>query len=147
MSLKKEIDNDFILAYKAKDTSKVSVLRMIKAEIKNKEIETKTELTDQDIFALLQKQIKQREESAAAYKQGGRDDLSAEEVKEIEIIKHYLPEELSDEDLSKIIEEAIKKIDAKSPADFGKVMGLVMPQTKGRASGLRVQAMVKEKIG
>ncbi len=132
------IEADFNEAYKAKNTQAVSLLRLIKSSIKNAEIHKKAKLSDEEILSLLQKEVKQREEAINQYNQGGRSDLAAKELQEIELINGYLPKQLSDTELRQIISSAIDQIKASGKQDFGKVMGILMPQIKGRASGNRV---------
>ena len=95
---------------------------------------------------MLQRERKRRLEAAEAYRDGGRDDLAEAEEREAEIIGSYLPEQISDEELSAIVGDAVAESGASSPKEMGKVMSLVMPQVKGRADGKRVSAVVKEKL-
>jgi hypothetical protein len=146
MSLKEKIAADFITAYKAKEAEKVSVLRMIQSAIKNAEIDSKQELTDEDVNAILAKQAKQRKDAIAQYKSGNRDDLVKKEESELTIIEDYLPKQMSEEDITAIVEAAIAKTGATSKADMGKVMGAIMPQVKGKADGSLVSKIVTEKL-
>jgi len=132
---------------KAKDTAKVSTLRLLISEIKNKEIDKRGELTDDEILAVIQKAVKQRKESIEQYEKAGRSDLVEKEKKELEILEAYLPQPLSEEELEAIIDEAIKEAQATSVKDMGKVMKIVMPKVRGRADGKIVNQKVREKLG
>ena len=129
-------------AMKERESGKerLSVLRMVWAAVRNKEIDEKTELTDDAVMAVLMKEVKQREDTIKEIKDANRPDLVAKNEEEIEILKKYLPEPLSDEELKKVIQDVIATTGAKSM----KVMGRVLAQTQGRAAGSRVSALVKE---
>lgn len=144
MNLVEQINHDFLSAYKSKDDAKSSLLRLLKSSIQNASIAKKAELTDEEVFKLIQREIKQRQDAIVEYKKGNRDDLAAKDESEIAILKTYLPSELSDQELEQIISETISSIGAQNPADFGKVMGAVMPKVTGRATGDRVSATVKK---
>lgn len=146
MTLKEQIEKDFIEAYKAKDELKASTLRMIKSAIKNKEIVSGNELDESAVVDVVAKEIKQRRDSADEYKKGGRPELAEKEEKEINILKVYLPEQLSEEEITKIVESAIKKTGASSISDIGKVMSVVMPEVKGKSDGALVSKIVKDKL-
>ena len=146
MNLKEKIDSDLVDAIKNKDELKSSVLRMVKASIKNKEIALGKELDDLGGMEIIAKEIKQRKDSIEQFKVGNRSDLAEKEEKEITIISGYLPKQLSEEGVRKIIVEAIFKTNASSTQDMGKVMGMVMPQLKGKADGTLVSKIVKEKL-
>ncbi len=147
MGLKEKIMQDMKEAMKAKDTAKVSTLRLLISEIKNKEIDKRGELTDDEILAVIQKAVKQRKESIEQYEKAGRSDLVEKEKKELEILEAYLPQPLSEEELEAIIDEAIKEAQATSVKDMGKVMKIVMPKVRGRADGKIVNQKVREKLG
>ena len=146
MNLTEQINQDFLIAYKSKDEAKSSVLRLLKSSIQNAEIAKKDELIDDEIFKLIQKEIKQRQDAIVEYKKGNREDLATKDETEISILKSYLPSELSDEELEQIVSETIATVGAQSQADFGKVMGAVMPKVTGRATGDRVSATVKKHL-
>ena len=161
MNLKQQIDQDLISALKSKDELKSSVLRMVKSSIKNKEIAlrqapskilgtsqggTPNELDDPTIIDVLSKEIKQRKDSIEQYQSGNRPELAEKEKKEIDIILEYLPEQMSEDKITKIIKDAITKSGASNMADMGKVMGIIMPEFKGKADGTLVSKIVKEKL-
>jgi hypothetical protein len=142
--LLERLENDFKVALKAKDGGKVSILRMLKASIKNKEIEKKAPLSDEDLYEILNSFVKRGKESIEQFSKAGRDDLVEKEKEEIEIIRSYLPEQLSEDEIRKVIQETIKETDAKGIGDLGKVMKIIMPKVKGRADGRLVNSLVRE---
>jgi len=144
MSLIEQIERDYVEAMKSKNESKVSVLRMLKSAIQNSKIQLQKELADDDVIKTVQSQIKQRKDSIATYENGGRAELADKEKAEIEILSVYMPEQLSDEELTAIVKSAIDETGATSAADMGKVMGKVMPQVAGRADGGQISTKVKE---
>ena len=143
MTLTEQIENDYLESYKNKDEAKTSLLRMLKSSIQNAKIAKKGELSDQDAIKLIQREAKQRQDAILDYKKGGRIDLAEKELKEIEYLKIYLPEELSDQELELIIKEGISQTGASGLSDFGKVMGATMPKIAGRATGDRVSQILK----
>lgn len=146
MTLKEQIEKDFVEAYKAKDELKSSTLRMIKSAIKNKEIAIGKELDDAATAEVITREVKQRRDSAEEYIKGDRPELAEKEIKEIEILKTYLPKQLSEEEITKIVDNAIEKTGASSPKDIGKVMGIVMLEAKGKSDGSLVSKIVKNKL-
>jgi len=146
MNILEQIDQNLTKALKEKDETTISVLRMLKSVIKNKEIEKGKKLEEEEILELINKEAKKRKEAAQAYEEGGRSELAEQEKKELEILKTYLPEQLSEEEIQKIVEETIKETRASSFQDIGKVIGAVMSKVKGRAEGSMVSKIVKEKL-
>jgi hypothetical protein len=144
--LSKKIERDFLQAYKAKDTQKVAVLRMLKAAIKNKQVELGREPDDAEVLGILTSQLKQRQESFEQYKSAGRDELAEQELKETGIIEEYLPPPLSDEELDRIVEEAVRESGASGMQDMGRVMQKIMPECKGRVDGKKVSEAVRAKL-
>lgn len=149
MSLRERIETDLKTAMKARDTDAVGTLRMALAAIKTEAAETGSggEVSDERVEELLAKEVKQRVESAEAYEAGGREDLAAKERREAEVLRSYLPEQMSDDELAAVVDEAIAEAGASGPGDMGQVMGVVMPKVKGRADGKQVNAMVRERLG
>ncbi len=142
--LEKKIADDLKGSIKNKDTLLTSTLRMITASMQNLAIEKQVkELEDSDVLKIISKQVKQRHDSIESFKKGGREDLVEKETKELEILKSYLPEQLSDKKVEDIVKKAIKDTGAGSKADFGRVMKQVMQETKGQADGKTVSAMVQ----
>lgn len=147
MSLLERIDGDLKTALKTSDKRRLSTLRMVKASLKNLQIEKGSELTDIDITGVFSTLAKQRRDSISEFRRAGRTDLADIEDAELAIILTYLPEQLSDEELAGIVDEAIKESGASSPRDMGTVMKIVMPGIKGRADGKIVNRKVKELLG
>ena len=146
MSLKKDIAEKIKESMKAKDSAKVGCLRFVMAAIKNREIEKREELTDAECIKVLSILAKQRGESIEMYKKGGRDELAAKESDELSIIKSFLPEELSEGEMLKLVEDAVAEIDASSMKDMGKVMKALAPKVAGRADGKVLSDMVKARL-
>lgn len=146
MSLKEQIENDLKGAMKAKEALKVSCLRLVKSAIKNKEIDLKGALDDNQVIAILSTLCKQRKESIEQFKKGGRNDLVKQEESELAILENYLPKQLSEKELEEIIVKAIAEIGAKDPKEVGRVMKTVMPAVAGRADGKRINAIVLKKL-
>ncbi|MEE9554496.1 MAG: GatB/YqeY domain-containing protein [candidate division Zixibacteria bacterium] len=141
-----KINNDLKAAMKTKDEVRLKTLRMLKSDLMYKSKESGGELSDEDILAVLTSAAKRRSEAIDEYRRGGRDDLVAEESAEFEIIKEFLPEQLSAEKLDELIDRAISEAEASSTQNFGAVMKLLMPEIKGRADGKAVNIAVKEKL-
>jgi len=162
MSLKEKIQTDIKKAMQEKDQLKVSVLRMLMAAIFNKEKEkraklSKTEeklekldelsqLTDEEITEVISRENKERKDSIEQYQKGNRQDLAEQEKKELGILKEYLPEQMSEDEIRKIVKEKINKTGASTPQDTGKVMGALMPELKGKAEGGMVNKIVQEEL-
>lgn len=146
MSLLKRIDEDLIKALKKHEGDKVTMFRGLKSNIKYKQIDKGDELTDQEVEAVLISAAKQRRDSIEQFKSGGRKDLVDKETAELEIIKEYLPKQLSDDKLREIIGLAIEKTGADSPAKMGLIMKEVMPEVKGKADGKLVNKIAAEML-
>ncbi len=151
MTLKEKLQNDLKDALKANSAEKRDTLRLLLSAISNREIENKGKgkegtLSDEEVLEVLGKEGKKRKESIEAYAKGGRSDLVEKEEKELQIIKTYLPEELGEEEIVNIVNEAIQAIRPESMKDFGKVMGEVAKRTKGRADNAKVSKLVKERM-
>lgn len=144
MSLHQRLDEDLKASIKGSDTLRTSVLRMLKAAIKNKEVEKRRELSDEEIISVISTLVKQRRESIELFSKGGREDLASKEKQELDILQSYLPRQLSQEELDKIIMEAIKESSAEGIRDIGKVMRLIMPRIQGAADGKIVNQRVRE---
>jgi len=146
MSLKDQIMDDFKKAMKNREKERLNTLKMMKSDIRNKEIEKGEELSDADIRSILSKQAKNHEDSIEQYQDGGREDLAEKEERELEIIREYLPEPLSSEELRTLVEETIEDIGASDMSDMGDVMDEIMPQVRGRADGGQVNQLVREML-
>lgn len=144
MSLLTVLNDDIKTAMKAKDRETLSVLRMLKTAVQNDQLKIGRELTAEEEIAVLSREMKQRKEALAEFEKAGREDLAEKATAEIAVVTKYLPEQLSDEALRVIVQEAIMETQATNLQAFGKVMGVVMPKVKGKADGNLVNAMVKE---
>ncbi len=149
--LQKKINDDVKQAMKSKEEIRLTTLRMLLASLHNKEIEKKGKkleptLSEEEVIEVLSREAKKRRESIDAYTKGARDDLVKKESEELKIIKSYLPEQLSEEEVEKIVIEAIKRIDAKGQKDFGRVMGEAIKELKGKAEASLISEIIKHKL-
>ncbi|MDV7187024.1 GatB/YqeY domain-containing protein [Lutibacter sp. TH_r2] len=146
MSLQKKIMDKIKEAMKAKDTVALQSLRAVKSEILLAQTKSGAtmDLTEDEELKLLQRLVKQRKDSAAVYKEQGREDLAAPELEQVEIIAQFLPEQLSEDDIKKVVTELINKVGATSMKDMGKVMGMASKQLAGKADGKTISAIVKQ---
>ena len=142
--MKEKIFQDLKEAMRAQAVARRTTLRMVVAAIKNLEIETSSELDDGDVLQIIQKQVKSRRESIEEFRKGNREDLIAKEQIEIDILKEYLPEEASAEDIRSAAAEIITSINASGPQDIGKVMPKLIEQFQGRADGRTINGIVRE---
>jgi len=147
MSLKERLKQDLLTAMKAKDSFKRDVIRFLNSSIKQIEVDERRELSDEEIIKIIQKSVKQREDAIRQFEEASRDELIEKEKKELEILSSYLPKQLSDEELESIVKEVINEVGAKSMADIGKVMGVAIKKTQGRADGKRINEIVKKVLG
>jgi len=147
MSLKERIINDVKDAMRARDKPRLATLRLITAAIKQQEVDERIELDDTQLLSLLDKMCKQRRESISQFEKAARDDLIAQEVSELEIIKTYLPEQLGEAEIAALIDETLAATGAASIKDMGKVMGQLKPKLQGRADMGAVSAMIKARLG
>jgi len=131
---------------RAKDKPRVQALRLIQAELKRVEVDERIELDDTRVISILDKMLKQRRDSIKQYEDAGRNELAEAELYEVNVIQDFLPEALSEEELSAIVVKAINDSDASGMQDMGKVMGLVKPQIQGRAEVGKVSQLVKSKL-
>jgi hypothetical protein len=148
MMLADQIQSDLKTAMKARDTQAVAALRMVLARIKETRVSAGhgDEVTDDEVQTLIGREAKRRTEAARAFSDAGRDELAAKEEAELAILQRYLPQQMSDDELTAVIDETIAATGASSAGDFGKVMGAVMPKVKGRADGARVNALVRARL-
>lgn len=144
MSLLKRFDDDLREALKASQAEKVSVLRMVKAAVKNKQIEKGRDLADDEIISVLSTMVKQGRESIDQFTKAGRTDLALKEEREVAFLQVYMPRQLDRDEIDKIISDAIGETSAQGLKDMGKVMRIVMSATKGAADGKYVNQRVKE---
>ena len=147
MSLKETLNNDIKTAMKAKDKETLAVLRMIKTAVQAAEIDKKEELNAEEELTILAREAKQRRESLAEFVKAGRDELVSKTEAEIEIVERYLPKQLSVEEVKEVIATVAEKIDATTQKEFGKLMGAVMQELKGKADGNVIKEQVKAHLG
>ena len=146
MSLKKQITEDMKSAMKAGDKDRLKTVRLVMAAIKQVEVDQRIELDDAGVLSVLDKMVKQRRDSVEQFENGGRHDLAAIENAEIEVLQHYLPEQLSPDELSALVDEVIVATGAESMRDMGKVMGEIKSRAAGRADMGALSATVKERL-
>ena len=144
--MKQNLLNDLVAAMKSQDKETLSVLRMVKGAIQLEEINKKSELSDEDFIGVVSKQIKTRKESIVEFEKAGRTDLVEQTGKEIEILNKYMPEQLSEEEILKVIDEAFNTVNPQTQSDMGKLMGFVTPKLKGKADMSFVSKTIKEKL-
>ncbi len=145
MNIQERIDLQVINALKSGDVS-LSVLRMLKNALKNAEIEKRDKLTDSEVMTVLEKQAKQRKDSAEQFLKGGRADLAEKEEFELKIIESYLPKKLSREELANLVDETIKDLDANDVSQIGQVMKEAIKRSEGRGDGKIISEIVKAKL-
>lgn len=146
MPLISQINQDIIEAMRQKKEPDLSTLRLLKSALNNALIAQDKDLSSEDVIAIIQKEIKQRNDSIEQYTKANRPELADKEKTESEILIKYLPPQLSDEELSQIIADTISQINPAGPQDFGKIMSAIMPKVKGRADGTRIANIVREKL-
>ena len=148
MTIVEQVEKDLVAAMKAREELRLSVLRMAKTALKNKQIELGKPLTDDQAFAVLRTLLKQRRDSVEQFRKGGREDLATKEEAESEILQAYLPAEASDEEIGAAVAAAIEETGASGPQDLGKAMKAAMSRLAGKnADGKRVSQMVRAKLG
>jgi uncharacterized protein len=147
MTLQARIESAMRDAMRARDERRTSTLRLAMAAAHNRQIELGRPLTDDDTVEVLSRQVKQRRESIEQFRAGGREAMAAAEEAEAAILAEYLPDQLSAEELERLVRDAIAETGATSPADLGRVMGRIVPQTKGRADGKAVSDLVRQQLG
>jgi len=146
VSLTGEIQQDVKAAMKERDRTRVGALRMLSAALKNGEIEAGRPLTEEEERVILRRQLKQREESAEAFRKAGREEQAASEAAEAEMVREYLPEPLSPEELEGIVNRAVRETGATGMKDMGAVMGRAMELSEGRAEGRELAAQVRNRL-
>ena len=143
--MRDRILNDLKEAMKAQDKDLLAVIRMVKGAMQMQELDKKAPLTDEEVISVIAKEIKTRKESIVEFEKGNRNDLIEKTNKEIEILNKYMPEQLSEEEVNKIIEEAFNTLNP-TASDMGKVMGYITPKVKGKADLSSISKIVKERI-
>lgn len=143
MSLMDQLTADMKTAMKAHDKDRLAVIRMARGAVRQKEIDGKKKLDDNDIIAVLSKEVKMRRDSIDEFKKGNRQDLVDKTQAEIDVLMSYLPQQMSEDEVKKLVEEAVAQTGAKTMKDMGKVMGVLMSKVKGRADGKMVNNLVR----
>ena len=146
MSLKEKLQEDLKSSMKNKDTIKKSVVTLIRAAIKQQEVDKRIDLDDEAIIDIISKQLKQRNDSLAEFEKANRQDLIDETKSEIQVLEGYLPQQLSEEELEKIVIETIAEVGATSMKDMGKIMATIKPKTAVRADGRKINELVKKNL-
>ena len=146
MSIRQTISDDMKTFMRAKDTARLGAIRLLQAAIKQKEVDDRIELNDDQIFSVIQKMLKQRKDSIEAYQKASRQDLIDQEQLEIEVLSKYMPEPLSEEEINQYIEEAIATTGASDMKDMGKVVGILKSKVAGRADMAEVSKLVRQKL-
>ena len=147
MSLLEQLTNDMKEAMKAKDKVTLGVVRMVKSSVSNEQIKLGHDLTADEELAVLSREMKQRVEELESYKDADREDLAEEIQGQIDVLKRYMPEQMSEEEVVAVVKETIAEVGASSKADLGKVMGALMPKVKGKADGKLVHQTVQSLLG
>jgi uncharacterized protein YqeY len=146
MSIQPKLLEDMKAAMKSGNKLRLETIRGLRSQLKNSEIEKGRELTDEEEINVLLTAAKRRRESIEQFKKGNRPDRAAEEEQELRVIQEYLPRQMSEEEITTLVEQIIKDVGASSSGDMGKVMGKLMPQVKGKADGKTVQKIVQQKL-
>lgn len=147
MGLQARLDEDLKAALRAGDALRLWTIRLARAALKNAEIERRQPLTEEEIETVLQSEVKRRREAIEAFQRGGRDELAQKESLEMAVLLQYLPSPLSEEEIRRLIGEAVTETGASSPREMGRVMAVLMPRTRGRADGALVGRLVREALG
>lgn len=146
MSLLERLNDDMKQAMKNKEKEKLSVIRMVKASLQNEAIKLGRELTEEDELTIISRELKQRKDSLHEFEQAGRQDLVDKIQNELAVLEIYMPKQLTEEELTEIVKEAIAEVQASSKADMGKVMAAIMPKVKGKADGSLVNKLVLQNL-
>lgn len=147
MSLKQKISEDMKDAMRAKDSARLGAIRLLQAAIKQREVDERIELTDADVISAIEKMLKQRRDSIAAYESANRTDLADVEKFEVSVLQTYLPQQLTEEEVSQIVDKVIADTGAQGAKDMGKVVGLVRPLVAGVADMAKVSGLIKTRLG
>jgi len=146
MTLKERITEDMKGAMRAKESARLSAIRLLLSAMKQREVDERIELTDADVLGIIEKMIKQRRESIVQYEKGARADLADAEKFEVGVLSAYLPQQMGESDIAAVVEAAMAETGAKAMPDMGKVMAILKPKLAGRADMGKVSALVKSKL-
>ena len=147
MSLKNQITEDMKTAMRAKDSTRLGAIRLLLSAIKQREVDERIELTDADVIAVIEKMLKQRRDSIAAFESANRTDLADIEKFEVTVLQTYMPKQMSDAQISAIVDQVIAESGAEGAKDMGKVVGLVKPLVAGMADMGKVSGLIKSRLG
>jgi len=146
LSILERLEKDMVKAAKARDAERLGVIRFVRSRAKNRQIELRRDLKDEDVTEVLARIAKQHRESIAQFTEGGRDELVESEKRQLAIVEEYLPEQLGEAEIEDILTEVIAETGASGPGDMGTVMKAVMPRVKGRADGKLVKSLVVARL-
>ncbi len=146
-ALKDRITADMKTAMREKDKERLATIRMLTAAIKQREVDERIELTDDDVIAIVEKLVKQRREAEAQYRAGDRADLADQEASEAALLADYLPEQLDEAEIDQLVDDAVTTTGAESMRDMGKVMGMLKPKVAGRTDMSALSAKIKARLG
>ncbi len=144
--MKSRLNDDLKQAMRDRNALKRDVIRYLRSEIKNQEIRDRKELDDQGVIQVLSRQAQQRRDSIDAYKDAGREDLVEKERNELAVVMAYLPQQMSSDEITELVQRVVAEVGASGPADMGKVMGAIMPQVRGKAEGREVNSIVQQTL-
>jgi len=144
MSLKEELLSNMKEAMKSKDSVKLGAVRGVISAVKNQEIDLKKELSEEEILTIVSREVKKRKEAAVLYEKGNRPELKDKEIQEMKILQTYLPEQVSEKDLRRRIQEVIDETGAEGMKDFGKIMKILVPEFKGKADNSLIKELANE---
>ena len=146
MTMKSRLDEDMKQAMRDRDVVRRDIIRYLRSEIRNQEIKERKELDDQGVTQVLSRQAQQRRDSIEIYKEAGREDLVEKEQGELALIISYLPQQMSADEITELVQQVIAEVGASGPEDMGKVMGAIMPRVRGKAEGREVNAIVQQTL-
>jgi len=146
MSLKAQISEDMKSAMRAKDSARLGTIRLLQAAIKQREVDERIELTDTDVISVIEKMLKQRRDSIAAYESASREDLADIEKAEVVVLQNYLPQQLSDDEVADVLEKVVADTGAESMKDMGKVMAAIKPLVAGKADMAKISGLIKARL-
>lgn len=147
MSLKAQISEDMKNAMRAKDSARLGAIRLLQSAIKQREVDERIELSDQDVIAVIEKMLKQRRDSIAAYESANRQDLADVEKFEVSVLQNYLPQALSDDEVNALLEKVVSETGASGIKDMSKVMAVIRPLVVGRADMGKISGLIKTRLG
>ena len=146
MTLRAQISEDMKSAMRAKDSTRLGTIRLLQAALKQREVDERIELTDADVIGVIEKMLKQRRDSIAAYETANRADLADVEKAEVVVLQTYLPKQLTDEEVAAILEKVVADTGAASMKDMGKVMGMIKPLVAGKADMGKISGLIKARL-